>query len=337
MLRARAAAEAGRKVTLIGLGAGGTSSEEDMGGGHLTIIRLQARKPEKSIIIRRSLWTLGMIFKLLSTTFAQARAQPNAEIKVTGAPPFFAYAFLLVNAVSLRRAVTYRMTDFYPETAFAAGRALWLRPLGFIFRRIRRLARRIEILSEDQRRRLTDKGFPDCKITLERDWSPVDFGNGAQAAPSPFDEGEVTLLYSGNLGVAHEIETFCEAYRRHIHEGSNKVRLWLNAQGVGVARLTEYCADHDLPLRVSEPVGLDQLASVLKAADAHLVLLGEPFWGYVFPSKVYAALASGKPVFYVGPPESDVAALCGEDATHIVARNGDVDTVLDGLERLART
>lgn len=336
MLRARAAAKDGRQVTLIGFGKGGTSSEEDFGAGHLTVIRLKAVEPKKSIIIRRSLWTLGMIIRLVGATWSAARRQSGAEIKVTGAPPFFAYAFLLANAVTLRRPVTYRMTDFYPETAFAAGRGLWLRPFAFVFRWTRRLARRIEVLSEDQKRRLAEKGFPEGRITLERDWSPVDLGGDIEPAQKPFGPEYVTLLYSGNLGVAHEIATFCEAYRRHVHEGANKVRLWLNARGVGVARLAEYCADYDLPIHVSEPVGLDQLAGVLKAADAHLILLGAPFWGYVFPSKVYAAVETRKPIIYVGPPESDVAVLCAEHPGNICAANDDVDSVVKALDALSR-
>ncbi len=336
MLRARAAAKDGRKITLIGLGKGGLRSEEQFGDGVLNVVRLKSTLPEKSIIIRRSLWTIGIIFNLIWVTFGTSRKQKAAEIKITGAPPFFAYAYLLVNAVTLRRRITYRMTDFYPETAFAARRASWLKPFAFVFPLLRRIAHRIEVLSEDQRQRLIESGLPENRIVLERDWSPVTFEAGLEPAAKPFSDDKVTLLYSGNLGVAHDMSTFCEAYRRHVHEGSNRVRLWLNAQGVGVAALKEYCADHQLPLRVSDPVPLDHLAAVMAAADAHLVVLGEPFWGYVFPSKIYAALASGKPVFYIGPPQSDVSRLCGDDSKHILVDSNDIDAALTGLDSLAQ-
>ncbi len=91
---------------------------------------------------------------------------------------------------------------------------------------------------------------------LRRDRAPIDIRRDAEPLPTPFEPHERILLYSGNLGVAHPIDVFCEAYRQHIQKGSNRVRLWMNGQGARINELRAYCATHGLPLYTSSPVPL---------------------------------------------------------------------------------
>ena len=43
--------------------------------------------------------------------------------------------------------------------------------------------------------------------------------------PMPADlAGACVLLYSGNYGIAHEVETFVEGYRLHHRDGSGRVQ-----------------------------------------------------------------------------------------------------------------
>ena len=65
----------------------------------------------------------------------------------------------------------------------------------------------------------------------------------------------------------------------------------------------------ELPFRRSKPVPLERLPGLLKAPDAHLVVLKDAFVGFVMPSKIYACLGSGKPLIFVGSADSDVDLL----------------------------
>lgn len=331
---ARDAASRGRRVSLIGLGRRDATSTERVGDGELTIVRIARPAIEKADMLKRAVWALSTNFSLLRALAAAARPFPDCEIKVTGSPPFLSYLVLLWAKYVRRRRVTYRITDFYPETAFAAGKGLWLKPLTPVFHWLRRRADTIEALSACQRRRLLKSGVDPERIQVVRDGSPVHFA-GATAAERPFDPEHAILLYSGNLGVAHDWRTFAEAYRRHVHEGPNRVRLWLNAVGTGVAPLLQFCRAHDLPVHHSPPGPLAALPSLLLAADAHLVLLGDPYWGYVLPSKIYACLESGRPCLYVGPAQSDLHALLLAGARNTSLRNGDVAGVARALASLA--
>jgi hypothetical protein len=64
-----------------------------------------------------------------------------------------------------------------------------------------------------------------------------------------------------------------------------------------------------LPFHRSKPVPLEKLPGLLKAPDAHLVVLKDSFVGFVMPSKIYACLGSGKPLIFVGSANSDVDLL----------------------------
>jgi hypothetical protein len=342
MARAREAAATGRAVTLIGLGASPGDEILCVDESRLRIVRIAADAPEKANLLRRALWALSMNARLLKATRDAARGLATCEIKVTGSPPFFSYVLLLWRQLFWRAnkgarsiTITYRITDFYPETAFAAGKAKAVRPLAPLIHALRRRADRIEALSECQARRLEESGVPRQAISIVRDTSPVDISPKTPRGLRPFSAGEVVLLYSGNLGVAHDWRTFADAYRRHIQSGANRVRLWLNATGVGAPALKAYCVTHRLPIHVSPPAPLNELAGVLMAADAHLILLGDPFWGYVFPSKTYACLDTGRPCLYVGPEQSDVHLMLGGSDSHFSARQGNVDTVFEALESLA--
>ncbi len=334
MARAEEAARNGRRVTLIGLGDTAGFESRTLGTGELTIFRLAAQAPDKANLVSRAAWAASQNTALLSAVARAAKAGPS-EIKVTGSPPFLSYQVLAWRAFNPQHAITYRVTDFYPETAFAAGKATALKPITPIVHALRRGADRLEALSECQLKRLVESGVPEHKIEIVRDASPVDFAPHIIPAPRPFGADDVALLYSGNLGTAHDWTSFAEAYRHHVREGSDRVRLWLNAGGVNAPALKAYCEAHDLPVHVSAPVPLEDLAGVLMAADAHLILLGDSFWGYVFPSKTYACLESGRPCLYVGPEQSDVHALLQDDGRNISVRQGDADGAFAALERLA--
>src|SRR6185436_18720064 len=67
------------------------------------------------------------------------------------------------------------------------------------------------------------------------------------------------------------------------------------------------------------------LAFTLSAADVHLVSLREGLDGLLVPSKLYGALASGRPVAYVGPEWCEVARVVRSDGLGWEGRNGDAE------------
>jgi hypothetical protein len=62
---------------------------------------------------------------------------------------------------------------------------------------------------------------------------------------------------------------------------------------------------------------LADLPRLLLTPHAHLITLKDSFVGYVLRSKVYACIASGCPILFVGSVESDVHLLCTQAAARL--------------------
>src|SRR4051812_38649545 len=337
-MRAEHLAERGHEVTLVGLATAKASTvQRDIGKGGLTEIRLQTRPVPRGSLVTRLLWTIWTNLRLVTGAFAALRAADG--ILFTGSPPFLIH--LLVPLKFLWRGrLVYRITDFHPECLIAAqprpsrGLRLLLGLTNFWRRRVDRF----EVLGEDQMRRLRDEaGLRGERITLVRDGSPVTFREDDPFEPVPDDlAGSCVLLYSGNYGIAHEVETFVEGYRLHHRSGSGRVRLWLSATGAGAEEVALRLKTLDLPFHRSRPVPLERLPGLLKAPDAHLVVLKDAFVGFVMPSKIYACLGSGKPLIFVGSAESDVHLLAdGSGLPYWRVPCGDPSALAAVLEALA--
>lgn len=330
--RAREMAAQGRRVVLYGLSSSDSSVRDE---GLLRVVRLKAPVYDRTKPRQRAWWTLRIALTLVGHALRDMRR--CREVMFTGSPPFLLHLVGPLN-VFLRRTLVYRITDFFPEAMIAErGDPSWMLAL---LRRLtlfwRRRVARFEVLGEDQRKRLLEGGVRPERIVLRRDPSPVAITPSTAPLARPASlAGYKLLLYSGNLGVAHDHETFLRAYVEHHRRGSGALGLWLNARGRSADRLEEALAAGRVPFHRTQPLPLEQLASLLVTPAAHLVTLRREFWGYVLPSKIYGCLASGKDILYIGPRESDVHLLCSGTKNYWQVDPGDDGAVYRALEELA--
>jgi len=247
---------------------------------------------------------------LLAAAF---RAMRRADaVLFTGSPPLMVHFIAPLNLL-LRKQLIYRITDFHPECLIAerGNRALILGLLLRLTRFWRRRVDTFEALGIDQVRRLEECGIAAERIRLKRDPSPVTFTEGLIPLPLP-DElrgGSGVILYSGNWGVAHDENTFIEAYTQYCYQSRDCLKLWLNATGAKADRVERELRSRGVPIYRSSLVPLDDLPRLLLAANVHLVTLRNPFVGYVLPSKIHACIESGKRVLFVGSEDSDIHLL----------------------------
>ncbi len=304
----------------------------------LKIVRLEVRPYDKAAFWTRALWTLQTDIRLLLN--AGRDILRSREVLFTGSPPFLLHLIAPLNIV-LRKRLTYRITDFFPECLMAEyakppAPLRWMHRLTVFWRKH---ITQFEVLGEDQRRRLTELGIDEERILLRRDPSPVSISALTRPLQRPAAlEGKKILLYSGNFGVAHDHETFLAAYKRHHREGSGRVVLWLNAAGTRANVLADALTEEELPFVRTQPVPLDQLASLLVTPDAHLISLRDAFVGFVLPSKVYGCVESGKDIIFIGPRASDVHLVCSQkrgSGRYFHCDVADVNAVCSALEAIA--
>ena len=134
-------------------------------------------------------------------------------------------------------------------------------------------------------------------------------------------------MYSGNHGPSNPLTTVIEAAER-MTDVAGFVMLVV---GGGITK--GEVDDASSPNIVSIPYQQQsELMYSLAAADVHVVSVGDRRAGIVHPSKVYAAMAAGRPILLLGPPENHVADILASHDIGWHIAHGDVDAA----ERLLR-
>ena len=342
VLFARQWAREGWAVTLVGLTSGPSQRQaaEPVGDGSVEVLRIHRHTYKKQKFVARLAWTVVSNILLLSAAF---RAMRRADaVLFTGSPPLMLHFIAPLNFL-LRKQLIYRITDFHPECLIAErGRGgaildLLLRLTLFWRRRIDAF----EVLGLDQARRLKDSGVAEERIRLKRDPSPVVFTPGLMPLPLPdkLQGASGVILYSGNWGVAHDENTFIEAYTRYFCESPHGLGFWLNATGAKADRVERELRSRGVPIYRSSLVPLEDLPRLLLAVDVHLVTLRDPFIGYVLPSKIHACIESGKRVLFVGSQNSDVHLLASAalpSNRYCRVDEGDVERLVNALHSMER-
>jgi hypothetical protein len=315
VLFAREWAREGWAVTLVGLTSGPSNRQaaEVVGDGSLEVLRMHRRTYKKQKFLARLIWTVVSNILLLSAAFRAMRR--SDAILFTGSPPLMVHFIAPLNLL-LRKRLIYRITDFHPECLIAerGSSGLILRLLLRLTQFWRRRVDSFEVLGIDQARRLEDCGIAAGRMRLKPDPSPVTFMQGLVplSLPDELRGGAGVILYSGNWGVAHDENTFIEAYTQYSHQSRDGLKFWLNATGAKADRVERELRSRGVSVYRSSLVPLDDLPRLLLAADVHLITLRNPFVGYVLPSKIHACIESGKRVLFVGSEDSDIHLLASQ-------------------------
>jgi glycosyltransferase involved in cell wall biosynthesis len=222
--------------------------------------------------------------------------------------------------------------DVYPDVAMALGaikaNSLLTRGIGRLMHAFRAQADGVIALGSCMRDRLLDHGLNPRKVFVAETWSD-------SRVIQPFDlpsEGPLRILYSGNLGLAHETETISQVILRL--RNAKHVHFVFAGAGSRRKEIQALCESHDIQNVSFEPY-VDRPMLNLRLARCHvgLVTLRNECAGTVVPSKVYSFLAAGRPFLYIGPQESPLSRIAGEGCGwhH---EPGDVDGIISRIEQL---
>jgi glycosyltransferase involved in cell wall biosynthesis len=209
------------------------------------------------------------------------------------------------------------LQDIFPETARALGIRGMAGPAGRFLASLRnrslRAARANVVLGSKMASYVADLGVAADRIALIPNWCddkeivPLDLASNPLRIAWSWKDRFVAV-YSGNLGRAHEVETFLRA----ASELADQPRIIFAFIGGG-AKLTQarqFVARQGLSNVLFLPYQpRDQLALSLGAANLHLVSLLPDLEKFIFPSKLYGVLAAGRPVAFVGDPHGEIGGL----------------------------
>src|SRR5215831_7676483 len=222
------------------------------------------------------------------------------------------------------------LQDIYPEIAIRAAvlsEGMMARTTRLMARwSVRRMNRTIE-LGRCLERHLLREGVPRHRIITIPNWADTSLIQPVDRRDNPFVreqelDDRFVVMYSGNLGVVHDVETLPAVIRES--RSIPSIAFCFVGEGRHLEFLREMAAreswDH---VRFVSYQPKELLRFSLSSAHLHLVTLRDNMLGLCVPSKIYSIMAAGRPILYIGPEESEAASVIRDSRSGFVVRPGD--------------
>lgn len=251
-------------------------------------------------------------------------------------PPLF---FIVGAAISRITGAKYiiHIMDLYPEFFASLG---ILKSKRFIYRLISKLALNafkhaddIFVIGRCMMHRLARKELDQAKIWFLPNWAASSILPIAEKKNS-FRcqhglEGKFTVMYSGNMGVAHEFRTILKTAKK-IQNYTNIVFVFIGS-GARRKEIEIAIAAGGTNLLLLDYQPANNLSYSLSAANVHFISLRPGFEGLIVPSKFYGILASWRPVLYEGRKSGEVAQAIKEIGSGMVIEPGNVEQLCSSI------
>lgn len=284
----------------------------------------------------------GLLFCLRSGLHLLKSRSRGDILLLTTAPPFLPLLGYLANKIF---GIPYvcLLYDLYPDVAVGLkvvrDRHWVVRVWDAVNCRIWQHAQHVIVLCPSMKERVAAK-CPEIrdKIAIIHNWADpkwiVPIAKDQNWFAKAFNLADTfTVLYSGNMGRCHDTDTILEAARLlqdepiefvFIGNGAKRQALWDQTNQLGLlnCRFLPYQDKENLPYS-------------LTACDLSLVSISPTMEGLVAPSKLYAALAAGRPLAVICEPHSYLRAMVTDANCGEAFCNGDAAGLADFIRRLA--
>jgi colanic acid biosynthesis glycosyl transferase WcaI len=286
--------------------------------------------------IANGLWMMiGWAFKLMTL--------PRPDVIIMGSDPQFSqFLFPFIKILAPKSILVYWCFDLYPEAILADGANPIVRWAAKKSKHgIKNAYKSLDLLADIGKcmgRRLAPYEIQSQRATLTP-WALVE--PSALEGPDPamryelFGDADLALLYSGNMGKAHDFEIFLKLARA-LAAQNPKISFCFACRGNRYEELKEAVSPRDSNIRFAPFAKESGVEERLTAADFHLLSL-QPGWeGVVIPSKFFGSLAVGKPVLYAGPEGSSIAHWIKEFNLGLVLSAENLPQIAAQILRLAK-
>ena len=276
---------------------------------------------------------------MIAGWFLHTLRQPAFDAVIVGSDPSFSPLLALALRLAYPRAtLAHWCFDLYPEAILAEKDGAVARALTPVARQLMGLAYRRYDALVDLGPRMRDRlaGY-DAGVEQETlvPWALAEAER--VAAPDAavraelFGDARLGLLYSGNLGRAHDFDAFLSLARACRARSGTAIGFCFAARGYREGELRQAVRPDDSNIRFAPFADERALQARLEAADVHLLSLRAEWAGIVVPSKFFGSLAVGRPVLYAGPADSEVAAWI---ARYGVGLHVEGDRIQEAVDRL---
>ncbi len=321
------------------------------------------RSPERKITVKEETWKGIRVIRLSRPGWDQANNisrilnslwimlawalklsdLPKADVVIIGSDPQFSQLlFPFVKLLARKSILVFWCYDLFPEAILANGETglvRWAANKSKYF--IKKAYRPVDLLvdiGQCMRRRL-DVYHPQAQCATLTPWALVEPNTIHEPDPTTryelFGDTHVALLYSGNIGKAHDFEIFLQL-ARNVCNIDRKITFCFACRGNRFEELRKAIMPQDYNIRLASFAEEAELEKRLNAADIHLLSLRSEWEGIVVPSKFFGSLAVGKPVIYSGPEGSSIGHWVKEFDVGLVLTRDNIHQIAKKLVEIAR-
>lgn len=190
-------------------------------------------------------------------------------------------------------------------------------------------------------------GMADClanyvereKITVVPNWaSKASFGPVVKSenlfVKEHILENKFTVMYSGNMGFTHNVETIIEVAKKLVDD--ERIHFMLIGDGKKKPELLEMSRNYGLKnCTFLDWQPADMLRYSLASADIGVITLNDETAKVSVPSKTYNLLAVGAPLLCIVPEESELANIVAKYQNGECFQPGQIDEIAAFIQELA--
>lgn len=148
-------------------------------------------------------------------------------------------------------------------------------------------------------------------------------------------DGKFVVLYSGNMGLTHNVQVLVECAKR-LKENA-KVHFLLIGGGKKKPELEQTARDEGLTnCTFMDWLPADQLPYSLASADLGVVSLNDETALVSVPSKTYNLLAVGAPLLCIAPKSSEIAKMVGQYNNGKCFQPSEIDEMVAFIQELSQ-
>lgn len=270
---------------------------------------------------------------------------PKSALLFVVFPPFLevmAYVFRLVRG---QRYVVL-IYDIYPDTLISFGPLSKSGLIARLWRRVNRLAwEKAEIvftigdrMAENLARQFDARKTKAGKVIVIPNWADTDWirpiAKDENDFAKKYDQVEkLTVMYSGNLGQTHDIETIVAAAKELKKHDS--IHFMIIGEGAKRTLVEETKLRYDLDNLTVLPFQPENTLRVsLPTADIAIVTLDKGSEGLSVPSKTFYYMSAGSALIGLCDDKSEVAHVIGRHNCGFVVSPGDTNALVSGISDL---
>lgn len=295
----------------------------------------------------RVLRLLSWLRYLVSALFRCWLLPSNALLFLVPFPPGLGMIAYLFKRLRGQRYVVL-IYDIYPD-AFV--RFSGLKESGLIVRLWHRLNRLIwenaeivftigEAMAENLEQKFDASKTLPGKVVFIPNWASTDWIRPVPKDKNEFAKkhgqvGKLTVMYSGNLGQTHDIETILAAAKQlREHDSINFMIIGEGAKKNIVEKIKHQDGLDNLTVLPFQPEEI--LPASLPTADIAVITLDKGCEGLSVPSKTHYYMAAGSALLGICDKNSEVAQMINRHNCGFVVSPGDIDGMVNGILALAK-